>query len=97
MVKVYEDYSVLLPTAFTPGADNLNGQFTPEFMGVENYTLSIYNRWGQLLFTAENQGWDGTYNGKAVPEGMYVYTLKITTLNYDKVQEKGTLMLLSGH
>jgi gliding motility-associated-like protein len=96
MVKVYEDYSVLLPTAFTPGADNLNGQFTPEFMGVENYTLSIYNRWGQLLFTAENQGWDGTYNGKAVPEGMYVYTLKITTFTYDKVQEQGVVMVLKG-
>jgi gliding motility-associated-like protein len=95
-VKVYEDYSVLLPTAFTPGADNLNGQFTPEFMGVENYTLSIYNRWGQLLFTAENQGWDGTYNGKAVPEGMYVYTLKITTFTYDKVQEQGVVMVLKG-
>jgi gliding motility-associated-like protein len=94
-VKVYEDYSALLPTAFTPGADNLNWQFKPEFMGVENYTLSIYNRWGQLLFTAENQGWDGTCNGKAVPEGIYVYTLKITTFTYDKVQEQGVVMVLN--
>jgi gliding motility-associated-like protein len=64
-------------------------------MGVENYTLSIYNRWGQLLFTAENQGWDGTCNGKAVPEGIYVYTLKITTFTYDKVQEQGVVMVLN--
>jgi gliding motility-associated-like protein len=94
-VKVYEDYSALLPTAFTPGADNLNWQFKPEFMGVENYTLSIYNRWGQMVFKG-NQGWDGTHNGKLVPEGLYVYHIRVTALNKEQFEEQGTVMVLLG-
>jgi hypothetical protein len=48
-----------------------------------------------VRYTRENQGWDGTYKGEPVPEGMYICNLKITKLNKDKVQEQGVVMVLN--
>ena len=95
-IRIYDDYQLWLPNSFTPGLDNLNPVFKPEFSGVDSYILNIYNRHGLLIFTGENQGWDGMYKNTRVPEGMYVYTLKITTFTYDKVQEQGVVMVLKG-
>jgi gliding motility-associated-like protein len=93
-VKVYEDYIIWLPNAFTPNGDNLNELFEPMMQGVEKYEMHIYNRWGEQIYRGANKGWDGMQDGKPVPEGMYVYYIKITTVKYDYVQEKGTLMVL---
>jgi len=49
----------------------------------------------EVRYTRENQGWDGTYKGEPVPEGMYICNLKITKLNKDKVQEQGVVMVLN--
>ncbi|MCC7297935.1 MAG: gliding motility-associated C-terminal domain-containing protein, partial [Bacteroidia bacterium] len=92
-IRIYDDYQLWLPTAFTPGLDNLNPVFKPEFSGVDSYTLYIYNRHGLLIFIGENQGWDGIYKNNRVPEGMYVYVLKINTTSKMVREEKGTLML----
>src|SRR6218665_265398 len=55
-----------LPNAFTPNGDGLNEQFMPVFFGVVNqYNLSIYNRFGERVFSSQKlgQGWDGTHKG----------------------------------
>jgi gliding motility-associated-like protein len=95
-LTIYGDYAIWLPTAFTPGHDPINKVFQPVVSGVSSYVLEIYNRHGLLLYSGENQGWDGTYKGEPVPEGMYICNLKITKLNKDKVQEQGVVMVLKG-
>jgi gliding motility-associated-like protein len=71
------DPSFYLPNAFTPNGDGLNDVFgaIPRYDYVKQYHLSIYNRWGEMLFetTDINHGWDGIYKGKACPSGVYVY------------------------
>ena len=51
------------------------------FGAVSDYTMQIYNRWGELLFESDEPSkyWDGTYfkNDKHVPEGNYVYFINI--------------------
>ena len=39
--------------------------------------MYIFNRWGELIFetTDLNKGWDGTYNGIVVQEGVYVWKI----------------------
>ncbi|MFM1745677.1 MAG: hypothetical protein RLZZ630_1614 [Bacteroidota bacterium] len=73
------DCLVYLPGAFSPNRDNKNELFKTKVNCTE-YTgkLEIYNRLGQLLFESEDpeDGWDGTWKGKDVPEGVYVYVLK---------------------
>ena len=43
--------------------------------------MSIFNRWGEELYRTEdvNQGWDGTYNGEVVSNGVYLYSIRFIT------------------
>ena len=67
------------PNTFTPDGDEFNQNFHAKYeCDIYTYNLRIYNRWGQLLFTTDNPDaiWDGTYNGKLVPTGTYVYLVE---------------------
>jgi gliding motility-associated-like protein len=67
-----------LPNVFTPNNDGLNDLF--EFAKYENYLLriSIYNRWGKLIFQSDEQKkWDGRDNSnKYCEDGVYFYLLE---------------------
>ena len=66
--------SIFVPSAFTPNGDGLNDVFRVGNLGFYKLlTLSIYNRWGSMIYhsNGDNAGWDGTYNG--VPQDMDVY------------------------
>ncbi|MBL7836740.1 MAG: gliding motility-associated C-terminal domain-containing protein, partial [Bacteroidetes bacterium] len=45
--------------------------------------FQIYNRWGELVFETDKDGvgWDGTYKGEYVPDGLYLWKLNYTTPN----------------
>ena len=49
--------------------------FYPVSQGVVEYSLQIFNRWGEEIFstTDVNVGWDGYLDGKLCPTGAYVY------------------------
>lgn len=70
-----------MPNAFTPDG-NGNKVFKPAKRGIAalNY-FKIFNRWGQVVFetTDIEKGWDGTFNGKAQPLGVYVYLISAVT------------------
>ena len=72
---------IYIPNSFTPNGDGLNDIFniktTYEF---SHFKLSIYNRWGEMIFESEdiNKGWDGTFKGKLVPSGVYIYLITAT-------------------
>ncbi len=90
-----------LPNAFTPNADGLNDSFAPipRYDYVNRYHLSIYNRWGQLIFetTDINKGWDGTYKGSPCMVGAYVYRIVYEEFGQQPMGGKvveGTVMLV---
>lgn len=59
------DCPVHIPTAFSPNGDGRNDDFMPQFgCTVRDYTLSIYNRWGQKIFETKQveKGWNGYFN-----------------------------------
>ncbi|MCZ2356514.1 MAG: gliding motility-associated C-terminal domain-containing protein [Bacteroidia bacterium] len=60
---------------FTPNGDGINDFFQPtDLEGVENYSLFIFDRWGNLVFSGTNKPkWDGMYSGSIVAEGVYYY------------------------
>jgi gliding motility-associated-like protein len=43
--------------------------------GITELQLLIFDRWGELIFTSEQlaNGWDGTYAGRVVEDGVYEY------------------------
>lgn len=93
-VKVYDDFYIHVPGAFTPGSNGLNDVFEPVITSYKSYTLRVYNRWGQLLFKGDTRGWDGKYKGETVPEGKYAYALDIVTLADVLVLDRGVVIVL---
>ncbi|MEI7727285.1 MAG: T9SS type B sorting domain-containing protein [Bacteroidota bacterium] len=68
---------IWVPNAFTPDGDGLNDIYMPVSLNIRGYSLNIFNRNGQLVFTSTSPeiGWDGTYHGGPCPEGNYVYKI----------------------
>ncbi len=76
---------IYLANLFTPNGDGKNDEFRPvfkpDFPAIQSYELSIYNRWGELVFISRNleTGWDGRRFNQPVPPGVYLYSLRVTT------------------
>lgn len=66
---------VFIPGAFTPNNDGKNDTFFMQSSNIYNFSIGIYNRWGQLIFSSTDPLfiWDGTYEGKNAPGGNYTY------------------------
>ena len=96
-VKVLNGPAYYVPNAFTPNADGQNDIFRAIPVGFANTTyFRVFNRNGLLLFETNQylKGWDGTYNGKPQPNGIYVWTVAGTDKDFKKVELKGTVNLL---
>ena len=79
-------YTFYAPNSFTPNGDGLNDYFIPEGVGFdnENFSLYIYNRWGELVYETKdyNKGWDGnTIEGNPAPLGVYTWIVLLRTLD----------------
>ena len=85
-----------VPTAFTPGRFGVNGRITVQGFGISEMHWSIYNRWGQKVYEANNikSSWDGTFNGKVQPLDVYTYTLDVTFSDGTKYKKTGDITLL---
>jgi gliding motility-associated-like protein len=62
---------------------------------VQTMTYSIYNRWGELVFTSKSQTecWDGTFRGNPIPVGVYAYKLQVTLTDGTIQEESGNITL----
>jgi gliding motility-associated-like protein len=62
-----------LPNAFTPNSDAYNELYTWKGENVVITEVLIFNRWGEVVHAETNrfQGWDGRYNGRPCPDGIY--------------------------
>lgn len=74
-VTITRDPRLSYPNTFTPNGDGLNDRFEVYGQFVNSFRLSIFNRWGELIYTTDDisQGWDGTRDGKLMPEGSYAF------------------------
>jgi gliding motility-associated-like protein len=85
-----------VPSAFSPNDDGRNDTFLPG-MGcmAEGYRLQVFSRWGSLLFDADDpaQGWDGRFQGKPMPAGLYAWSLSYQ-LGREQFREAGEVLLL---
>ena len=70
---------IYVPNTFTPNGDGNNDRFFVSYDGpMRDFRMDIFDRWGERIFTAEEPttSWDGSYNGSAVPDGVYVWKLR---------------------
>ncbi len=85
-VDVRKDRAVFIPNAISPNGDGINEYFyvQSKLNNVEVSKMSIFDRWGNLVFMTEdipvNQesvGWDARYNGEPVQSGVFVYVIEL--------------------
>jgi gliding motility-associated-like protein len=80
-VDVAVETHMEVPNAFTPGSNDMNFEFKPVIdFAPREYVLIVFDRGGRKVFetTDPGEGWDGTYSGGYVMEGVYVYYIQYT-------------------
>ena len=81
-----DNSQVFIPNTFTPNGDGHNDRFYVSGKGIGSVLrLSVYNRWGELMFETHNTnandpaaGWDGTYKGVVLEPDVFVYIVQVT-------------------
>lgn len=87
---------VFVPTAFTPNDDIYNNTLFAVAEQVKSFDFTIMNRWGNVVFHTSNlaEGWDGKIDGVNAAVGSYVYKIVFVDDIDQKVEKRGTFMLL---
>jgi gliding motility-associated-like protein len=100
----YENCSLyFIPNVFSPNHDGVNDYFgpspSPSISTVEY--IGIFNRWGDLVFEADNIAsddekhfWDGNFKGKYADVGVYAYLIRLRMKNGKIINAKGSVTLL---
>ena len=88
---------IIIPNIFSPNGDGTNDQFFITASGIASIEWTIFNRWGQLVFSSNTLSnvWDGTFsNGNKCAEGTYFYLVKALGLNGTEYTKQGSCMLV---
>ncbi|MFT7588742.1 MAG: gliding motility-associated-like protein [Limisphaerales bacterium] len=97
---VYCDCAPIFPNAFSPNGDGLNDLFLGRNLDVcpftNDFQFSVYNRWGELIFSTRNEftGWDGTFKGKRVEMASYIWIVEYTLEGEAKTIKSGSVTIV---
>jgi hypothetical protein len=87
-IKFHGDLYV--PNAFIPASQNKElNTYMVKGTGMKTWHMQIFNNFGQLIWESTKldangspvEGWDGTYKGQIVEQGVYIWQISATLLN----------------
>lgn len=100
-IIVYDSMMVQIPNVFTPNNDGVNDVFSIKVEGAKEISVSVFNRWGNLLIEYSNtitvspaiiDLWDGrTTSGEKVSDGVYFYIINVTDMQDKQYKFNGTI------
>ena len=108
IVRIFRPSLTLSPQIFTPNGDNQNDKFIVRGKFIKKLKMSIYDRWGNVIFYDEmdgypienNQnestviGWDGVMNnGNKAAEGNYAFKIEVEDIIGQITTKEGSLLL----
>jgi gliding motility-associated-like protein len=88
---------ILVPNAFTPDGDAFNNTFKPVLYKPQQYSMQIFNRWGQLIYQSNDAygEWDGKYQDNKCPDDIYLWRIVYNDFKTGLPQEvRGHVSLL---
>lgn len=90
---------IFIPSGFSPNGDGNNDNFKvrTNTKCLSSSLLRIYDRWGNLLYESAEitPGWDGSFKGELLANGVYTYTFEYKLLDADFAEVKnGTIQLV---
>ena len=80
-------HNLFVPNAFSPDNINLDVRyFKPVGVNLKLYHIQVFDTWGHLLWESNSMdskgrplvGWDGTFNGVLMPQGVYMWKVSAT-------------------
>lgn len=80
---------LFVPNAFIPGSEtNELRTFIAKGSGIKTWRFSIFDKWGSVLWETTRldegrpaEGWDGTFKGSPVPQGVYYWKIEVEMIN----------------
>lgn len=89
--------SLKCPNAFSPfNADGVNDEWKVSYSSIISFECHIFDRFGRKItsFSDPSIGWDGRYNGKFVPAGVYYYVIKARGADGKKYDLSGDINIV---
>jgi len=95
-IIIGDDFGIYVPNVFTPNEDGVNDKFEPKGFGIINYTLRVFDRWGEQLYYTDDffKGWDGYYKNTLSKEDTYVWIINVSGKNNKSTELKGHVTLI---
>ncbi|MEM9933613.1 MAG: PKD domain-containing protein [Bacteroidota bacterium] len=91
-------YPVLFTAnAFSPNGDGKNDEYLFSGAYLEQFTIQIFNRWGELVYQGSeaDTGWNGTLpDGSLAPPATYMFHIQSTSQEGLKFQKVGSIQLI---
>ncbi len=103
LVQVEEEFNIYFPNVFNPLDENNSKFIIGIGDGVRQIkSYNIYDRWGERVYfktgiapaDIDNVGWDGSFRGKDLNPGVYIYVVEIELLSGEVKLYKGDVTLL---
>jgi gliding motility-associated-like protein len=95
--NVTQEINKLIPNIISPNGDGANDVWKLPFIQLlyPEATVEVFNKWGQQIFNSQGytEPWDGTFEGKNVPDGNYYYIINLNSSGDDQVF-KGAILVL---
>jgi gliding motility-associated-like protein len=110
--ETYQPFRIILaesgleaPNAFSPNGDGINDYYNVfNVKSIIEFHGAIYNRWGQEMYRwgldemgREGQGWDGTFKGNPVKDGVYFVIIRALGADGIEYEIKRDVNLLRGY
>ncbi len=91
-----DDPFVFIANAFSPDGDGYNDVIYVQGNNITRINFVIYDRWGEQVFSSnvQQEGWNGTYKGRACPPDVYGYYMTCQCLDGTELVKKGNITLL---
>jgi len=95
VIDVEPDFAVYVPDVFTPNGDQFNEKFKAVTRGVQLFEMSIYNRWGALVYSSKDamEGWNGRYQDTDCKSEVYSWRITATSIRGEQKQLSGHVTL----
>ena len=103
LVVVETNKGIYTANVFSPNNDGHNDNFTIQSVDgpiEEVETFKVFDRWGNLVYEAHNfqpndeyYGWDGTYKGQAMNNGVFIYFAIIKFIDGTETKVQGDITL----
>jgi gliding motility-associated-like protein len=79
-------FVIYLPNTFTPNGDGLNDGFGAKGVGILEFEMQVYDRWGHVVFRSNDimTYWDGTVkNGdEPIKDDVYTWKVQVVDINH---------------